>query len=112
MGSTCFCDKIHGYDIVKRNIGNKDASSAKVHKVGKNVRKDNEYIYEYYAMKEMEFEKEKYGRIQNEINILKGFEHYNVVKYIESFIEDKKYYIIMELCELDLSMFIEEKKMD
>ena len=60
-------------------------------------------------MKEIEVNQENLGRIENEIKILRSFDHYNVVKYIDSFREDKNFYIIMELCELDLNQFINDR---
>ena len=62
-------------------------------------------------MKEIEIDNENYSEIENEDKILRSFEHHNIVKYIESFtiVKNNKYYIIMELCESDLSTFINNK---
>ena len=103
MGLTCCCEILNGYTIVKKNIGNKKVSSGQIHKAKKNE--------QYYAMKEIEIDNENYSEIENEDKILRSFEHHNIVKYIESFtiVKNNKYYIIMELCESDLSTFINNK---
>ena len=101
MGMSCTCNELYGYKIIKENIGK--CSNGEIHKVSKDGK--------YFAMKKMNYkEEEEINRIENEINILKSFDHYNIVEYINSFIINDYKYIIMEFCESDLNKFINDKK--
>ena len=49
----------------------------------------------------------------DEITILKSLNHPNVIKMVDTFVEDGLLFIVTELCELDLEKFIEiHKKVD
>ena len=101
MGLTCCGDNINGYKIIEKNIGK--CSNGEIHKAFKKGT--------FYAMKVIKCEEEQINkRIKNDIDILKSFDHYNIVDYIDSFESDNSKYIIMELCESDLRTFIEKKR--
>ena len=57
--------------------------------------------------------KEEMNQTENEAKILKNLEHKNIVKYYESFNDNKFFFIIMEYCSnRDLKNFIEKYKSD
>ena len=65
----------------------------------------------YYALKEITIKEEKnINEIENEINIsISKFDCNNIVKYYDSYIENGKYYILMEYCGgQNLKDFIKE----
>ena len=68
----------------------------------------------YYVLKRIELkdkDKNEFERIKNEANFLSQFNSKYIVKYYDSFWEEKYFYIRMELCEgLDLYKFIESHK--
>ena len=58
---------------------------------------------ENVALKQIYFEnEEEKSSIINEINIMKNIGSYNSIKLIDNFIDEKFYYIIMELCDDNL----------
>ena len=65
---------------------------------------------QYYALKEIKIKEEKnINEIENEINIISKFNCNNIVKYYDSYIENGKYYILMEYCDgQNLKDFINE----
>ena len=65
---------------------------------------------QYYALKEIKIKEEKnINEIENEINIISKFNCNNIVKYYDSYIENGKYYILMEYCDgQNLKDFIKE----
>ena len=68
----------------------------------------------YYILKKIFFQKEEdMVKAENEAQILKNLNHQNIVKYFESFKDNRSFNIIMEYCEnLDLKEFIREYKKD
>jgi serine/threonine protein kinase len=111
MGCSCSCSYSYSNSYSDSFINDYE----KLEEIGKGgfskiyrVKKDERE----YAIKE--FNKEKEEQYQNEISILKKFEHNNIIKYIDSFqieekkgnIIDKKFYIILEYCKSDLRKLI------
>ena len=87
------------YKIIKE-LGN--GGYGKVNLVLNNL--DNKY----YALKEIIIKEEENINI-NEINILSKFNCNNIIKYYDSYIDNNKFYILMEYCDgQNLKDFIKE----
>ncbi|XP_050405135.1 cyclin-dependent kinase 7-like [Patella vulgata] len=68
-----------------------------------------------YAIKEIpaNLEKEKLDKLKNEAKVLKALNHPNIVRSIDSFLEDANFYIVLEFCNAgDLNGFILNNKPD
>jgi serine/threonine protein kinase len=42
---------------------------------------------------------------QDEINILEKLDHKNILKYVDSFLENERFYIITEYCHVSFLVF-------
>ena len=77
-----------------------------------NNQDQKEYIIKEINLPDKEEEKLK---IENEVKLLLEINNENVIKYYESFIENSKYYLVMEYCDADtltnfINYFKTEKK--
>ncbi len=64
---------------------------------------------ENVAIKQIIFEdEEEKSSIINEINLMKSINSYYSIKVIDNFIDDKLYYIIMELCDDNLHNYVKK----
>ena len=90
------------YEMINENIYNNIS-------LIKNKKSNN-----YCILKKIYIEtKEEMNKTENEAKILKNLGHQNIVKYYESFIDDRFFCIIMEYCSnRDLRNFIEKYKSD
>lgn len=51
------------------------------------------------VLRKSHMDEEEKNMLFNEINILKGIDHPNIVKMYEFFEDDKRYYIVTEICK-------------
>ena len=78
---------------------------------GKTYKVFNKENNEIYVIKQISLKDKDLEKILKEAEILSSIHNDNIVKYFESFIDDKYFYIVMEYCQgLDLKKYINKYK--
>jgi len=67
-----------------------------------------------YAIKELTipFNRQALNSIRNETSILRQLDHPNIVKLYDIIEENNSLFMIMEYCEMDLSLYLKKYKLD